>query len=326
MTFTSGDSPLHSEWFSLQGSLLQANGIRLLGVSPLSRGFPSPSEWYSPQGTSPIHSEWDSLQGSPPPPKRMVFSSRGFPLHSEWDSLQRIPLVNSEWNSHQLRNPLQVNGIRTKRVTLSKANGIRIKRVTLSKANEIRTKGSPSPSEWDSHQEGRPLQSEWDSLLTSGLVAARDPFQGTLLRGHATQGIPFSLRLSEWYSLQEIFILPNNNVWVGGLRFSSTTHSFRASSRDPSVKRPHSWFSPTHPYSPLWRDKEAEDTSIPGPVTAMMDFGFFTEQGSGFPLLPISIKRALLIRGHSGHILRLTTLSPNWWWLSFVLFMKRTFA
>ena len=109
----------------------------------------------------------------------MVFSSRGFPLHSEWDSLQRIPLVNSEWNSHHLRNPLQENGIRTKRVTLSKATG-------------IRTKGSPSPSEWDSHQEGRPLQSEWDSLLTSGLVAARDPFQGILLRGHATQGIPFS--------------------------------------------------------------------------------------------------------------------------------------
>ena len=93
--------------------------------------------------------------------KWMRFSSRGFPLHSDWDSLQRVPLVNSEWNSHQLRHPLQENGIRIKRVTLSKANGIRIKRVTLSKANKIRTKGSPSPSEWDSHQEGHPLQSEW---------------------------------------------------------------------------------------------------------------------------------------------------------------------
>ena len=124
----------------------------------------------------------------------MIFSSRGFPLHSEWDSLQRIPLVNSEL--HHLRNPLQENGIRTKRVTLSRANGIRIKRVTLSKATGICTKGSPSPSEWDSHQEGCPLQSEWDSLLMSGLVAARDPFQGILLRGHATQGIPKRQRLS----------------------------------------------------------------------------------------------------------------------------------
>ena len=123
--------------------------------------------------------------------KWMGFTRGPPPLHSEWDSLQRIPLLNSEWDSHQVGHPLQENGIRTKRVTLSKANGIRIKRVTLSKANEIRTKGSPSPSEWDSHQEGHPLQSEWDSLLTSGVVAARDPFQGILLQGHATQGIPF---------------------------------------------------------------------------------------------------------------------------------------
>ena len=176
MGFASGESP-PSKWDSPArrfppfpgGSLLQVNYIHLKGL-PLStangirfRGVPSS--------------------------KRMVFSSRGFPLHSEWDSLQRIPLVNSELNSHHLRNPLQENGIRTKRVTLSRANGIRIKRVTLSKATGIRTKGSPSSSEWDSHQEGRPLQSEWDSLLTSGLVAARDPFQGILLRGHA---IPFS--------------------------------------------------------------------------------------------------------------------------------------
>ena len=154
----------------------------------LHKGFPPP-----------LYGEWDSLQGGPllflqrfPFSKWIRFSSRGFPLHSEWDSLQRIPLLNSEWDSHQVGHPLQENGIRTRRVTLSKANGIRIKRVTLSKANEIRTKGSPSPSEWDSHQEGHPLQSKWDSLLTSGLVAARDLFQEILLQGHATQGIPFS--------------------------------------------------------------------------------------------------------------------------------------
>ena len=165
-----------------------------------------------------LFSKWMgfSTRGSPPPPlslRRTGFASRGSPSLSprvsllQVDeillkglpspqrmgySLQRIPLLNSEWDSHQVGHPLQENGIRIKRVTLSKANGIRIKRVTLSKANEIRTKGSPSPSEWDSHQEGHPLQSEWDSLLTSGLVAARDPFQGILLQGHATQGIPFS--------------------------------------------------------------------------------------------------------------------------------------
>ena len=57
----------------------------------------------------------------------------------------------------------------------------------------------------DSHQEGHPLQSEWASLLTQGLVPARDPFQGILLlQGHAPQGIP---------SLQgEVLLLPNDNV------------------------------------------------------------------------------------------------------------------
>ena len=166
-----------------------ANRIRFIEESTLSRWPSSPSGWDSPQGVPPpppLYGEWDSLQGGPLLflqgfhfSKWMRFTSRGFPLHSEWDSLQRIPLLNSEWDSHQVGHPLQENGIRTKRVTLSKAN-------------EIRTKGSPSPSEWDSHQEGHPLQSEWDSLLMSGLVAARDPFQGILLQGHATQGILFS--------------------------------------------------------------------------------------------------------------------------------------
>ena len=82
-------------------------------------------------------------------------------------------------------------------------------------------RGSPSPSEWDSHQEGHPLQSKWDSLLAPGLVAARDPFQGIFLQGHATQGIPFLQRasplyLSEWDSLQEILLLPNDNVLSRG--------------------------------------------------------------------------------------------------------------
>ena len=57
----------------------------------------------------------------------------------------------------------------------------------------------------DSHQEGHPLQSEWASLLTQGLVPARDPFLGILvLQGHAPRGIP---------SLQgEVPLLPKDVV------------------------------------------------------------------------------------------------------------------
>ena len=317
MGFASGESP-PSEWDSPAGvspypggSLLQVNDIHLKGL-PLST-----ANGIRFRGVS-FYKENGILLKGVPSPQRMGFASKDSPCQQRMEFASIASLSPREWDSHQEGHPLQ--------------------------------------SEWDSHQEGRPPQSEWDShqrvslSKRMGFASRGSPSPKQMgfacnvgpscskrpLSRDSSQRPRYSrdslfqraspLRLSEWYSLQEIFILPNNNVWVGGLRFSSTTHSFRASSREPSVKRPHPWFSLTHPYSPLWRDKEAEDESIPGPVTAMMDFGFFTEQGSGFPLLPISIKRALLIRGHSGHILRLTTLSPDWWWLSFVLFMKRTFA
>ena len=191
----------------------------------LPKGFPPP-----------LYSEWDSLQGGPllflqgfPFSKWMRFSSRGFPLHSEWDSLQGSPLLNSDWDSHQEGHPLQENGIRTKRVTLSKANGIRFKGVPLSTAEGIRIK--------------RVTLSK--ALLTPGLVAARDPFQGILLQGHATQGIPFLQRasplyLSEWDSLQEILLLPNDNVLSRGTQIlledgiHSELHLVRLKLRDPS--------------------------------------------------------------------------------------------
>ena len=166
MGFASWGSPL-SRGFLLQVNeihlkelpLSTANGIRFRGVpffkenGILIKGIPSPQRMGFASKDSPS-------------PQRMGFASIASPSLREWGSHQEGPL--------------------------SKANGIRIKRVTLPKTNEFRTKGSPSPSEWDSHQEGHPLQSEWASLLTSDLVAERDPFQGILLQGHATQGIPFS--------------------------------------------------------------------------------------------------------------------------------------
>ena len=49
-------------------------------------------------------------------------------------------------------------------------------------------------------------------------------------------------------------------------------HSSRASSREASLERPHSRSSPTHPSSPSREDREADDTSMPAPVKAMIDF------------------------------------------------------
>ena len=49
-------------------------------------------------------------------------------------------------------------------------------------------------------------------------------------------------------------------------------HSSRASSREPSQGRPHSRSSPNHPSSPSWEEKEADETSVPPTVKAMVDF------------------------------------------------------
>ena len=49
-------------------------------------------------------------------------------------------------------------------------------------------------------------------------------------------------------------------------------HSSRASSREDSFERPPSRSSPTHPPSPSREDKEAEESSMPAPVRAMIDF------------------------------------------------------
>ena len=49
-------------------------------------------------------------------------------------------------------------------------------------------------------------------------------------------------------------------------------HSSRASSGDGSLERPPSRSSPTRPSSPSRKDKEADESSIPAPVRAMIDF------------------------------------------------------
>ena len=196
MGFASGESP-PSEWDSPArhfppfpgGSLLQVNYIHLKGL-PLStvngirfRGVPSS--------------------------KRMVFSSRVFPLHSEWDSLQRIRLVNSELNSHHLRNPLQENGIRTKRDSYQEGHPLQNdwdshQRVSLFKRMGFASRGSPSPKRMGFASNVGPRCSKRPLSRDS---SPRPRYSRDSLFQRVSP-----MRLSEWYSLQEIFILPNDNV------------------------------------------------------------------------------------------------------------------
>ena len=185
---------LYSEWDSLQGGPLlflqvieihlkglplstangirfrgvpsKANGIRLLGVPPLSRGFPSPSEWDSPQGASPLHSEWDSLQGSPL-------------LQREWDSPQGGSPIQSQWESPQgvSSSPM--------RMGFASRGSPSPKRIIFA------SRDSPSPERqcfastnpaWSRHQHSSCASSE------------NNPFERPLLRSSPTIHLPFQRR------------------------------------------------------------------------------------------------------------------------------------
>ena len=118
----------------------------------------------------------------------------------------------------------------------------------------------------DSPPRGHPHLSEWDSLRTQGLAPPGDPFLGILaLQGHAPPGIP---------SLQrEVPLLLNEDVTSREIQslLSSITHlELRLGSL---LKRMgHSRSSPTHPSYPSREEKEADETSVPATVKAMVDF------------------------------------------------------
>ena len=99
-------------------------------------------------------------------------------------------------------------------------------------------------NEWESPPRASPLHSEWESP------------PGVLLHQ------------SEWDSLRGIPPLPNDNVLLRGtlLLLEGSSHP------ELRLVRPPSRSSPTHPSSPSRDDKEAEETSMPAPVKAMIDF------------------------------------------------------
>ena len=127
-------------------------------------------------------------------------------------------------------------------------------------------------SEWDSPQGVPPLQSEWDSLPRGPLLQSEwdSPQEPPPLQREwdSLQGGP--LHQSEWDSLQRT---PKRQRFASRVSSSPRRqHSSRASSREDSYERPPSWSPPTRPSSPSREDKEAEESSMPAPVRAMIDF------------------------------------------------------
>ena len=156
-------------------------------------------------------------------------------------------------------------------------NGIPTKRVTLSKRMGFASRGSPSPKRMGFASGAGPSCSKRPLSRDS---SPRPCYSRDSLSPKGFASVPkrmgFASRDSSSPKRQRFESRDSDSP--------RRRHSFRASSREASVERPQSRSSPSHPYSPLRQDKEAEDTSMPAPVKAIMDFGFFTEQGSGFPL------------------------------------------
>ena len=168
------------------------------------------------------------------------------------------------------------HGIRIKRATLSKANGIPTKRVTLSKRMGFASRGSPSPKRMGFASGAGPSCSKRPLSRDS---SPRPRFSRDSLSPKGFASVPKRMGFASRDSSPKRQRFESRDSDSPRRR-----HSFRASSREASVERPQSRSSPSHPYSPLRQDKEAEDTSMPAPVKDIMDFEFFTEQGSGFPL------------------------------------------
>ena len=207
------------------------------------------SDWNSPQGSPPLHSEWDSLQGSPLLNSEWNSPQEGPPLQSEWDSLlapglvtvrgpfQGIPLLQSDGDAPQGVPSLQSEWD-------SLLGGPLLKNEWESPQGAL-----PLQGQWDSPQGASPLHSEWDSLPGGSPSPKR--------MGFASRDSPSPKR--------QRFASRNSSS-------PRRQHSSPASSREASFERPPSRSLPTHPSSPSREDKEAEETSMPAPVKAIIDF------------------------------------------------------
>ena len=151
-----------------------------------------------------------------------------------------------------------------------------------------RSRGSPSPKRLEFTSRGSPSPQRMGfasrkspSQERMGFASRGSPSPGRM--GFASRGSPspkrmgFASRGSP--SPKRMGFASRDSPSPKRQRFASRDsssprrqHSSRASSREASFERPPSRSSPTRPSSPSREDKEAEESSMPAPVRAMIDF------------------------------------------------------
>ena len=124
------------------------------------------------------------------------------------------------------------------------------------------SRGSPSPKRMGFASRGSP------SPMRMGVASSGSP--SPMQMGFASRGSPSPKRMG--FASRDC---PSPQRQCFASRDSASPrhqHSSRASSGDDSFERPPSRSSPTSPSSPSKDDKEADESSLPAPVKAMIDF------------------------------------------------------
>ena len=207
-----------------------------LSRRPRSRGSPSPKRLEFTSRGSPSPQRMGFASRESPSQQRMGFASRGSP------SPKRMGFASSAEPSHS-RRPLPRESPSPKRLRCSSRGSLSPERMGFA------SRRSPSPERMGFASRGFPSPQRM---------------------GFASRGSPSPKRMG--FASRDS---PSPKRQCFASRDSSSPrrqHSSRALSREASFERPPSRSSPTRPSSPSREDKEAEESSMPAPVRAMIDF------------------------------------------------------
>ena len=216
---------------------------------PRSRGSPSPKRLEFSSRVSPSPQRMGFASRESPSQQRMEFASRGSP------SPKRMGFASGAGPSHSKR-PLSRDSPSPKRQRRASRGSLFPERMGFASMR------SPSQERMGFASRGSP------SPKTMGFASRGFPSPQRM--GFASRGSPSPKRMG--FTSRDS---PSPKRQRFASRDSSSPrrqHSSRASSREASFERPPSRSSPTHPSSPSREDKEAEETSMPAPVKAMIDF------------------------------------------------------
>ena len=191
-----------------------------------------------------------------PPHQRMEFHSRGSP------SPKRMGFASGAGPSYSKR-PLSRDSPSPKRQRRASISPSEWDSATRLKGFHLLSTGSPFPKRMGFASRRAPSHERMG-------VASKGEFSSPQRMGVASGGSPSPKRMG--FASRDS---PSPKRQRFASRDSSSPRrqqSSRASSREASFERPPPRSSPTHPSSPSRDDKEAEETSMPAPVKAMIDF------------------------------------------------------